>query len=188
MRWFLVLSILMSAPLAQAQEPSPAPAMPDKQSLPALLDALADAQDTAAATGLEVRILRQWEQAAGPVVAMLLARSSHEIDADDANEALADIDAALTLAPENIEAFHHRAMARYHKGDVSGAYHDLDEVLRREPRQFAAWRSLAEIAEAQGNNRAAYAAWQKLMALDPKTKGGEQKLEELKRKVEGEKS
>ncbi len=186
MRWFIALLILSTAQLARAQD-APA-AAPDKQSVPALLDALAEAQDTPAATGLEARIARQWDQAAGPVVAMLLARSSQEIAEDDADEALADIDAALTLAPDNIEVFHHRAMARYHKGDVSGAYHDLDEVLRREPRHFAAWRSLAEIAEAQGNSRAAYAAWQKLIALDPKTKGGEQKLEELKRKVEGEKS
>ena len=187
MRWIIALLCLTLAPLAQAQDAAgPPPA--DRQGVSALLDALADAQDTPAASGLEARIIRQWEQAGGPIVAMLLARSAHEIADDDAEEALADIDAALTLAPDNLETFHHRAMARYHKGDVSGAYHDLDEVLRREPRHFAAWRSLAEIAEAQGNHKAAYAAWQKLIALDPKTNGGAEKLEEFKRKVEGEKS
>jgi tetratricopeptide (TPR) repeat protein len=179
MRWlFLCVVLLVSAP-AWAQ---------DRQTLSGLLDALADAPDEAAAAGLETRILRAWEQAGGPMVAMLLQRSSTEIAHDDADEALADIDAAQVLAPDTLEIMHHRALARYHKGDVAGAYHDLEDVLRREPRHFAAWRSLSEIAEAQGNLKAAYAAWQKLVALDPKTKGGSEHLEELRRRVEGEKS
>jgi len=179
MRWFFLFVMLSMPAPAGAQE---------RQTLSGLLDALAEAQDVAAATGLEIRILQAWDQAGGPMVAMLLQRASTEIAHDDADEALADIDAAQVLAPEALEILHHRALARYHKGDVAGAYRDLEDVLRRQPRHFAAWRSLSEIAEAQGNLKAAYAAWQKLIALDPKTKGGSEHLDELRRRVEGEKS
>ena len=179
MRWRLVCAMLSLSAPAGAQA---------RLDVSGLLDALAEAQDAAAAAGLEARILRGWEQEGGPIVAMLLQRSSSEIAHDDADEALADIDAAQVLAPDALEILHHRALARYHKGDVAGAYHDLEDVLRHEPRHFAAWRSLSEIAEAQGNLKAAYAAWQKLIALDPKTRGGSEHLDELRRRVEGEKS
>jgi tetratricopeptide (TPR) repeat protein len=83
---------------------------------------------------------------------------------------------------------HQRALVRYQKGEIAAAYRDLQAVITREPRHFAAWRNLAEIAEAQGNLKAAYAAWQKLLELDPKLQDGEKKRDELRRKVEGERS
>ncbi len=77
-------------------------------------------------------------------------------------------------------------MARYHAGDVKGAIHDLEETVRLEPREFAAFRTLAEIAIAREDWKSAYAAWQKVMELDPKTPGGEDRLHLLKRKAVGE--
>ena len=179
MRWLILIVLLCPTFSLQAQEP----ATPS-----ALLDALAEAPDTAAAAGLEVRISRQWLQSGGATVAMLLNHAAQNLAGNDAEDARADVEAAEALAPDNLEVIHYRALARYHKGDVAGAYRDLEEVLSREPRHFAAWRSLSEIAEAQGNLKAAFAAWQKLIALDPKTKDGAAHLEDLRRRVEGEKS
>lgn len=179
MRWLILIVFLSLTSAVRAQEPPTASG---------LLDALAEAPDTAAATGLEARISRQWLQSGGATVAMLLGHAAQNLAGNDAEDAMEDVQAAEALAPDNLEVIHYRALARYHKGDVAGAYRDLEAVLSREPRHFAAWRSLSEIAEAQGNLKAAYAAWQKLIALDPKTKDGAEHLEDLRRRVEGEKS
>ena len=53
-------------------------------------------------------------------------------------------------------------------------------------RDFAAFRTLADIATAREDWKGAYAAWQKVMELDPKTPGGEERLRVLKRNAVGE--
>ena len=181
MRKFALIVMLMGAPFLAVAQTTP----PD---IDQLLAALVEAPDTGAATGLEMRISRLWQQQAGPTAAMLLNRSTQELDTNDADGALADIDAALALAPTSLDALHRHALALYQKGDVAGATRDLEDILRREPRHFPSWRSLADIAEAQGHLKSAYAAWQKLIALDPKTKGGAEKLTDLRRRVDGERS
>jgi lipoprotein NlpI len=69
---------------------------------------------------------------------------------------------------------------------VTGAIHDLQETVRLEPRNFAAFRTLTDIAAAREDWKGAYAAWQKVLEIDPKTPGGEERLKELKRKAVGE--
>ena len=59
-------------------------------------------------------------------------------------------------------------------------------MLRREPRSFAALRSLSDIAAAREDWKAAYAAWQKLLEVDPKTPNGTARLQDLKRRALGE--
>ena len=58
--------------------------------------------------------------------------------------------------------------------------------MELEPRDFAAFRTLAEIAAAREDWKGAYAAWQRLMDLDPNTPGGQERLRLLKRKAVGE--
>ena len=72
------------------------------------------------------------------------------------------------------------------RADVTGAIQDLEETVHLEPRNFAAFRTLADIAAAREDWKGAYAAWQKVMELDPKTPGGEERLRLLKRKAVGE--
>ncbi len=92
----------------------------------------------------------------------------------------------LRLQPDVGEAWHQRALARYHAGDVNGAIRDLEETVRLEPRDFSAFRTLADIAAAREDWKGAYAAWQKVHGIDPKTPGGEERLRLLKRKALGE--
>ncbi len=78
---------------------------------------------------------------------------------------------AITLQPDDAEAWHQRAIARYHAGDITGAIHDLQQTVTLEPRDFAAFRTLADISAAREDWKGAYAAWQKVLELDPKTAG-----------------
>jgi tetratricopeptide (TPR) repeat protein len=105
----------------------------------------------------------------------------------DANQtAIDDFTDAITLDPNLAEAYHQRARARFAAGDVPGAIADIEQTLKHEPRDFAALRTLAAIAESRKDWKGAYAAWQKLLAIDPMTAGGEDKLKDLRRLALGD--
>ena len=175
------LSLSCLSALAAAQPPAEKRAATDH-----LLDALKAAPDERSAAGLEGQLEQTWLRAGSPAVTLLMSRGLRSLQAGEADEAVNSFSDAITLQPDVAEAWHQRAVARYHTGDVNGAIHDLEETVRLEPRNFAAWRTLADIAAARADWKGAYAAWQKVMELDPKTPGGEERLRLLKRRAVGE--
>ncbi|HVZ09993.1 tetratricopeptide repeat protein [Rhodopila sp.] len=174
----LFLALVMAA---QAQ-----PATDKSGKLDQMLDALKAAPDERAAALLEEQVEQAWLQAATPSVTLLMSQGLRLLNAGQNDNAVASFTAAITLAPDMAEAYRQRAIARYRSGDSAGAVHDLQETLKLDPRNFAAFRTLSAIATARQDWKSAYAAWQKLLELDPKTPGGETKLKELKRKAVGE--
>ena len=102
------------------------------------------------------------------------------------NDAVDSFDAALDLEPDLLDAWRGRAQGRLRLGDSAGAVRDIQEVLKREPRSFLAWQDLSRIAEARGDWQAALSAWQKLLEVDPRTPGGQDRLRDLRRKANGE--
>jgi tetratricopeptide (TPR) repeat protein len=151
-----------------------------------LLDALKAAPDEQAAAMLEGQLEATWLRAGSPAVTLLMSRGLRSMQAGETDEAVNSFSDAITLQPDVAEAWRQRALARYHAGDINGAIHDLEETVRLEPRDFAAFRTLTDIATAREDWKGAYAAWQKVMELDPKTPGGEERLRLLKRKALGE--
>ncbi len=175
-------ALLAIAPSALAQTP-PADrhAAADR-----LLDALKSAPTEETAALVETHIVALWIGSASPAVRLLLGRASREQQAGASQDAIEDFGAALALQPDLAEAWRQRAEARFAGGDMAGAVSDLGEALKREPREFLAFRALARVAEARANWKAAFAAWSKLLTFDPKTPGGEQQLRVLRRKAFGE--
>ena len=151
-----------------------------------LLDALQSAPDEQAAAMLENKLEQTWLRSGSPAVTLLLSRGLRSLQAGEDDEAVGSFSDAITLQPDVAEAWHQRAVARYHAGDVNGAIHDLEETIKRQPRDFSAFRTLADIATAREDWKGAYAAWQKVMELDPKTPGGVERLRLLKRRAVGE--
>jgi tetratricopeptide (TPR) repeat protein len=180
-RFFLVVCFLGLASVAQAQTPAE-----KRASIDHLLDALKAAPDEQMAAALEAQLEQSWLHAGSPAVTLLMSRGLRSLQAGDDEEAVGSFSDAITLQPDAGEAWHKRAVARYHAGDVDGAIHDLQETVRLEPRDFSAFRTLTDIAAAREDWKGAYAAWQKVMELDPKTTGGEERLRLLKRKAVGE--
>lgn len=173
--------VILAAGPVQAQQAADKRASTDR-----LLEALKAAPDERAAALLEEQIQQAWLQAGSPAVTLLMSQGLRLLQAGQNDGAVESFTDAITLAPEVAEAWRQRAIARHHAGDSAGAIQDLQETLKREPRDFAAFRSLAEIASAREDWKSAFAAWQKVMELDPKTPGGEARLKELKRKAFGE--
>lgn len=175
----LLLAALPS--LGYAQSPGEKRAAANK-----LLDALKDAPSEEAAAPLETQIRQLWASAGTPAVTLLMSRGLRELHAGAMTDAIEDFGDAITLDPTLAEAYRQRAVARYQAGDTSGTIADLQATVQREPRDFAAFETLSHIAEAREDWKNAYAAWQKVMEIDPKTPGGEDRLNELKRKAFGE--
>ena len=182
MRWLLLVLAIFALPgLALAQTPAEKHAAANK-----LLDALKNAPSEDAAGPMEEQIRQLWANGGTPAVTLLMSRALRELHAGAMDDAIEDFGDAITLDPTLAEAYRQRAVARYEAGDTVGAIADLEATVQLEPRDFAAFETLSKIAEAREDWKGAYAAWQKVLEIDPKTPGGEDRLNELKRKAFGE--
>jgi len=176
------------SPSAPAAPPAAAGAPTPKAALDTMLGALRFAPNDAAAEALEAQIREAWANQASPAVKLLLSRGQREMEESAAGEAVDSFDAALDLEPGLLEGWRGRAQARVRMGDPAGAVKDIQEVLRREPRHFAALQDLSRIAESRGDWRGALAAWQKALELSPRTPGGRDRLKDLERRAMGERA
>ncbi len=178
--WFAVGLLALSVG-AQAQTPPQQRAAIDR-----MLDGLKAAPDERTAGDLEARLQQAWLRAGSPVVTLLMSRGLRSLNAGQTEEAEQSFSDAIVLQPGMSEAWYQRALARYRAGNMTGTIQDLAQTVQLEPRDFAAFRTLSEIAGARGDWKGAYGAWKKVMDLDPKTAGGEERLRMLQRKALGE--
>lgn len=178
-----LLAVLLLLPAVTAMAQSQAE---KKKTLDQGFEALKLAPSEEVAGALEARIRRMQLEAGTAAVTLLMSRGLRELSGgqyDDAIEAFTD---AIALDPDLSEAYHQRAIAKFKAGDSLGAVRDLEEALRREPRSFGALRTLTEIAAAREDWKSAYAAWEKLLEIDPKTPNGQERLKDLKRRAFGQ--
>ena len=178
------LGVVVSLGLGRAAVAQQSPSKPPDRA--ALLDALKAAPDESTASRLEAQLRRMWLEAGSPAVTLLMSRGLRDLQSGLADDAIAAFSDALALDPNLVAAYHERALARFHAGDTQGAIRDIQETLKREPRNFPALRSLADIAASREDWRGAFAAWQKLLEVDPKTPNGPERLKELRRRAFGE--
>jgi tetratricopeptide (TPR) repeat protein len=162
------------------------PAAEKRASIDHLLDALKAAPNEQAAAGIEDQLQQAWLHAGTPAVTLLMSRGLRTLQAGQTDDAVDSFSDAITLQPDDAEAWHQRAIARYHAGDTPGAIRDLQQTVTLEPRDFAAFRTLADISAAREDWKGAYTAWQKVLDLDPKTPGGADRLKDLKKHAFGE--
>jgi tetratricopeptide (TPR) repeat protein len=181
MRSALLAILILSAVPALAEDR----AASHKAQIDQLTTALKNAGNETESAVLEGHLRQLWLGAGTPAITLLMLRGLRELKTSP-SEAEADFDGVLTLDPDIAEAYDQRALARFKQGKFPDAIADLAETLKREPRNFMAYQHLAAIAEARQDWPGALAAWQKLMALDPKTPGGEEKLNQLRRRAQGE--
>jgi tetratricopeptide (TPR) repeat protein len=185
MRNILLPVVLLLAVPAFAQNPG-GPAAEKRAALDKLLAALQSAQSEEVAGPLEQQIRQLWLNAGTPAVTLLMSRGLREMKADANPDAIEDFSAAITLDPTLAEAYHQRAIARFSAGDTPGAIADIQATLQREPRSFAAFATLTAIAESRKDWKGAYEAWRKVLEIDPKTPGGQERLKDLRRHALGE--
>jgi tetratricopeptide (TPR) repeat protein len=185
MRRILLALLLLCAAPAFAQNAGGLGAE-KRAALDKLLGALKTAPSEEAAKPLEQQIRQLWLNAGTPAVTLLMSRGLREMKANANQDAIEDFTAAVTLEPNLAEAYHQRAIARFASGDTAGAIADIQATLQREPHSFAALETLTAIAESRKDWKGAYEAWRKLLEIDPKTPGGQERLKDLRRHALGE--
>ena len=151
-----------------------------------MMTALQQATDSIAASIIEAHLRVYLLKTATPAVSLLVERGNRELSASQAGEAITDFSSAIDLQPELAELYRLRALARFQGNDYAGAVRDLEQAVHTEPRDFVAFDDLSHMAEQHGDAKGAYTAWKKLLELDPKTEGGDARLDELRRKAYGQ--
>lgn len=84
-------------------------------------------------------------------------------------EALADLDAAIRLAPSDGAAFAARGEVRLSRGDHAGAIGDLEQAVRIGPRTASLLVALGHARLVAGDARAALADFEAALAIEPES-------------------
>lgn len=182
MRRLLIVLLLLVAVPAAAQTPT----AQKKADIGKLLDALQAAPNEEAAAVVESKLTETWLNAGSPAVGLLMSKGLRELHAGNNSQAIEAFSDVVTLDPTLAEGYRYLALARFMAGDSRGAIEALALAVKQEPRDFLAYKSLTDISEQREDWKGAYDAWQKVLALDPKTPGGQERLKHLREKALGQ--
>ncbi|MBB2202647.1 hypothetical protein HLH28_13890 [Gluconacetobacter tumulisoli] len=195
------LSLGICAPAFGAPAPAAPPPVaspPSRPSTPAgsgppgapniqmLTAQLAHASSRPAAADLEARIEQMRQHPLSPTTRLLLRRAQADLADRKSLDAVADLDDALVLQPEVGILWRDRAQARLAAQDLDGAVADLGVALHRDDSDAVAWQILSSVEEQRGDWKAAYQAWQRVLALDPMAADGRRQAERLRLKAFGQ--
>jgi lipoprotein NlpI len=87
--------------------------------------------------------------------------------ADNYDEAIADFDRTLKLAPKNAAAFSARGDLKQAKGDNAGAIADYDRCIELEPKNAGAYYGRGATKQNEGDNEGAIADYNHCIELEP---------------------
>jgi len=170
--------------------PQPPPKLPriakdQFRGLDFLFGALKAAPDEESAKHVEARIWALWTQTSSDTTALLMQRSKVAMDAKQFDVALKLLDAVVKLHPEYIEAWNRRATLYYIQNDYQRSLENIEQVLIREPRHFAALAELGIIMQELGDDKRALDAFRKALAINPHLENVPDQVKALTEKVEG---
>jgi tetratricopeptide (TPR) repeat protein len=155
-----------TGPAAPPADPSSArPRGP--ASLDDLFERLSHASDASEAKGIAATIERRWLRSGSDTADLLLSRAMEAVQADDQPLAIELLDRVIVLQPDWAEAWNKRATVFFMMGDYTRSMADLREVLAREPRHYAALAGMGTIFSATGDDKHAYEAYKKALAVNP---------------------
>lgn len=178
---------LDQTPKRPPEAPANLPKVPQDraQGLDFLFGALKAAPDEASAKHVEARIWALWLQTPSDTAALLMMRAKAAMDAHQMDVALKLLDAVIKLRPDYVEAWNRRATLYYLQNDYMRSLADIEQVLIREPRHFAALAGLGMIMEDLGDDRRALDAFRKALAINPYIDKVPELVKQLSEKVEG---
>ena len=155
------------------------------RSLDFLFGALKAAPDEASAKHVEARIWAIWLQTPSDTAALLMQRAKAAMDAEQYDVALKLLNAVVKLRPDYVEGWNRRATLYYLRNDYTRSLEDIEQVLIREPRHFAALAGLGMIMKDLGDEKRALDAFRQALAINPHLDKVPELVKTLSEKVEG---
>jgi tetratricopeptide (TPR) repeat protein len=146
---------------------------------------LQDAGDTVEAGRLERRIWRIWIATDDPEASRLMAEGTRAMALGRLVQARDRFDLLVALEPDFAEAWNKRATVHYLMGDYVASVQDIQQTLALERRHFGALSGLGMIYEAIDRPSAALRSFEAALAINPHLDSTRQRIEELRRELEG---
>lgn len=133
----------------------------------------------------ERQIWQIWVEHKNPEIARLMQRGMSALNEDDAQEALNDFGQVVHADKNFAEGWNKRATVEFVMGDFDASVADIERTLALEPRHFGALSGLGQIYLAMNKKAQALKALRAALAIDPHLDGVREKVDELKKEVEG---
>jgi len=147
--------------------------------------ALRTAKTATEARALERRAETLRQKGLSASTRLLLENADSSLKAHDYRKAEAAISNALVLQPDKAFIRRGRARVRYAAGDFEGAISDLGVALQKDPDDPISWQLLSQIEEERHDMKAALAAAQQVLVVDPLASKGIKRVKTLQAAIDG---
>lgn len=185
---YLRVSAIAAAVLAMplvAGTPELARADQDDPRLDDLFERLQHTPDPAEAHALEQRIWGVWLESENAAINRLMQQGVLALRGQHYPTALQAFDRLVEQAPEFAEGWNKRATVHYLMGDFQASVADIERTLELEPRHFGALSGLGLIYDAIDEPRAALRSFEAALRLNPHIEDTRDRVEELRRELQG---
>lgn len=179
-RW---IALVLAAILVTA--PAPAPADQQDTRLDGLFDRLQTARNQDEADIISESIWAIWTYAGIEDVDRLMSVGIVAMAQGQFAVALAAFDAIVAKAPKFAEGWNKRATVYYLIGRYQDSIADVERTLALEPRHYGAISGLGLIHLALGQDKAALAAFERALRVNPHMPVIHEHVRALKRKLQG---
>jgi tetratricopeptide (TPR) repeat protein len=155
------------------------------QNDPRLDTLFADLQsaETIQASRLQNEIWGVWHQSGSDTVDLLMTDAAQAIQMGLHEQAEAQYDAVVDLAPDFAEGWNRRATLRFMRGDYAGSIEDIVKVLELEPRHFGALAGLGQIYDRLNQPEAALRSFEQALLINPHMAEVRRRVEQLEKEI-----
>mgnify|MGYP001184414223 CR=1 FL=1 len=174
----VILGFLGSAPSFAAQ---------DDPRLEVLFEQLKNSHNKNEVADVTSEIWAIWRYSGVPPVDWMMKESHQFLKMGILDSALGGYTMIIESVPSFAEGWHKRATVHFLMGNLSASIEDIKKTVALEPRHFGAFAGLGLIHLMMGDEKSALNALEKALAINPHLSGTRQKVEELRKKINGEK-
>lgn len=169
---------------AEPSEPTAEARLREREDLDMLFTELAQTGGETWARA-ETDILRIWSRSGSATMDLLYKRGEAALDAGDTEAAVGHLTALTDHAPDFAAGWYLRGVAFYLQGNFGPAISDMAEVLKREPRHFAALTQLGTMFEELGDDARAMKAYRASLKIHPHQEDAADAVKRLEEKTKG---
>jgi tetratricopeptide (TPR) repeat protein len=163
------------------------PAVGDQRDvrLDALFERLRATSSQAEAWTAQQQIWQIWSESEDPLVNRLMQDGVQAMASHQLTVALDYFNRMVELAPDFAEGWNKRATVYYLMHNYRTSVLDIERTLELEPRHFGALSGLGMIYDAIDEPEAALRSFEAAVAVNPYLDGPRQRIEELRRQLQG---